>query len=76
MGTFLVNTQREMTEIKLGSRKSLGCPVDTVVKNLPAVAGDARDASLIPRSGRSPGVGNGTPLQCSCLEDSIDRGAC
>ena len=75
MDTFLVNTQREMTEIKLGARKSLGFPVGTVVKNLPAIAGDARDTCLIPGSGRSPGVGNGTPLQCSCLENSIDRGA-
>ena len=39
-----------------------------VVKNLPANAGDARDADLIPGWGRSPGVGNGTPLQYSCLE--------
>ena len=76
MDTFLVNTQREMTEIKLGARKSLDFPVGTVVKNLPAIAGDARDTCLIPGSGRSPGVGNGTPLQCSCLENSIDRGAC
>ena len=47
-----------------------------VLKNPPANAGDIRDAVLIPGSGRSPGVGNGTPLQCSCLENSIDRGAC
>jgi len=36
-----------------------------VVKNLPANAGDARVMSSIPGSGRSPGVGNGNPLQCS-----------
>ena len=36
--------------------------------NLPARAGDTRDAGLIPGSERSPGVGNGNPLQCSCLE--------
>ena len=46
-----------------------------VVKNRPASTGDARDAGLIPGSGRSPGVGNGNPLQFSCLEDPIDRGA-
>ena len=40
------------------------------VKNLPANAGDARDASSIPRSGKSPGVGNGTVLQYPCLEKS------
>ena len=41
-----------------------------VVKNLPANAGSARDGGLIPGSGRSPGVGNGNPLQYSCLEKS------
>ena len=46
-----------------------------VVKNLPASARDARDTSLIPGSGRSPGVGNGNPFQYSCLENSMDRGA-
>ena len=44
-------------------------------KNLPANAGDLRDASLIPGLGRSPGVGNDTSLQYSCLENSMDRGA-
>ena len=43
-----------------------------VVKNLPA---NARDASSIPGSGRSPGGGNGTPLQYSCLENPMDGGA-
>ena len=47
----------------------------SVIKNPPGNAGDARDASLIPESGRSPGVGNGYPLQDSCLENSMDRGA-
>ena len=36
---------------------------------------DARDAGLIPRSGRSPGEGNGNLLQYSCLENSMDREA-
>ena len=44
-------------------------------KNLPASAGDGRDASLIPGSGRSPGGGRGNPLQYSCLETPLDRGA-
>ena len=48
--------------------------VTPVVKNLSANAGDTRDTSSIPGSGRSPGVGNGNPLQYSCLENSIDRG--
>ena len=38
-------------------------------------AGDARDVGSIPGSGRSPGEGNGNPLQCSWLENSMDRGA-
>ena len=36
---------------------------------------NAGDAGLIPGSGRSPGEGNGFPLQCSCLENFMDRGA-
>ena len=44
-----------------------------LVKNLPANAGDRRDAGLIPRSGRSPGGGHGNPLQYSCQENPIDR---
>jgi len=47
----------------------------TVVKNLPANAGGARDASSIPRSGRCPRSGNGNPLQYSWMENSVDRGA-
>ena len=46
-----------------------------MVKNLPANAGDARDAGLIPGSGRSPEGGNGNTLHYSCLENSMDRGA-
>ena len=47
-------------------------PGGSGVKNLPASAGDL---SLIPRSGRSPEEGNGNPLQSSCLENSVGRGA-
>ena len=46
-----------------------------VVKNLPDKAGDIRDEGSIPRSGRSPGGGHGSPIQHSCLENPIDRGA-
>jgi len=46
-----------------------------VVKNLPANAGDIRDVGSISGSGRSPGEGNGNPLQSSCLENSMNRGA-
>ena len=44
------------------------------VKILPADAGDARDMSLIPVLGRSPGGGNGNPLQYSCLGNPMYRG--
>ena len=47
-------------------------PGGSVVKNLPANAGDL---GLIPRLGRSPRGGNGNPLQYSCLENPMDRGA-
>ena len=46
-----------------------------VVKNLPANARDVRDVWVISGSERSPGVGNGSPFQYSCLENSMDRGA-
>ena len=46
-----------------------------MVKNLPVNAGDIRDIDLIPGSRRSPGGGNGNPLQYSCLEKPMDRGA-
>ena len=46
-----------------------------VVKNPPANSGDVRDTGSIPGSGRSPGGGDGNPLQYSCLENPIDRGA-
>ena len=46
-----------------------------MVKNLPANVGDIRDSGLIPGLGRSPGAGNGNPLQYSCLENPMDRGA-
>ena len=46
-----------------------------MVKNPFGNAEDARDMGLIPGSGRSPGIGNGNPLQCSCLENPKDRGA-
>ena len=50
--------------------------VTLVLKNLPITsAGDLRDAGLIPGWGRSPGEGNGDPLQSSCLENPMNRGA-
>ena len=45
------------------------------VKTLPANAGDIRDVGWIPGLGRFPGGGHGNPLQYSCLENPMDRGA-
>ena len=50
----------------------MGFPGGLVVKNSPANAGDM---GLIPGLGRSPGEGNGNPLQYSCLGNLMDRGA-
>ena len=62
--------------------KTLESPLDckeipggSVVKNPPANAEDARDTGSIPGMGRSPGEGNGNPLQYSCLENLRDRGS-
>ena len=49
--------------------------VTLVVKNLSANVGDMREAGSIPGSGRCPGIGHDNPLQYSCLENPIDRGA-
>ena len=46
-----------------------------VVKNPSISAGNVKDSGSIPESGRSPGGGNGNPLQYSCLENPMDRGA-
>ena len=54
---------------------SSGFPGGTGVKNLPVNAGDARDVGSVPGSGRSSGKGDGNPLQYSCRENPMDRGA-
>ena len=53
----------------------LGLPVGTVVKNLPASAGETIDSGSIPESGRSPEEGTSNPLQYSCMGNPMDRGA-
>ena len=53
----------------------MGFPGGSVVRSPPANAGSLGDVGLIPGLERSPGVGNGNPLQYSCLENPIDRGA-
>ena len=54
-------------------KRWMGLPGGSIVKNPPANAGHARDTGLIPGSGRSPGGGNGNPLQYPWLESSTDR---
>ena len=60
---------------RLSSSSSKTVPDGPVVKNVHASARDARDTVSIPGLERSPGVGNGNPLQYSCLENSMDRKA-
>ena len=55
--------------------RDVGFPSGAVLKNLPANSGDAGDVGSVLGSERSPGGGNGSPLQCSCLENPMNRGA-
>ena len=57
----------------LATNHKQGFPSGSVVKNLPA---DAGDAGSVPGLGRSPGEGNGNTLQQSCLGNPMDSGAC
>ena len=69
----IINRIKYVFEICLALSRAL--LVAQLVKNLSASTEDARDARLIPESGRSPGEGNGNPFQYSCLENSMERGA-
>ena len=68
--------------VRASRKNNTGSPVKyalcniggSVVKNLPANAGDIRDLGSILGSGRSSGEGNGNPLQYSCLKNPMDRG--
>ena len=62
----------ERTMCVLGLKGGWASQVVHLVKNLPANAGDTRDVGLTLGSGRSPGEGNGNPLQYSRLEHSMD----
>ena len=59
----------------INTAAAMSSPGATVVKNLPANAGDMRETGSVPGSERSPGEGNGNALQYSCLESLMDRGA-
>ena len=64
------------SKVNLPKARSIsGFPGGSVVKNPPANAGDAGDSGSIPGLGRYPGGGNGNPLQYTCLENLMDRGA-
>ena len=71
-GTLLTRKCVEMPEDIFGHHDFEGFPGGTVVKSLPANAGST---ASIPGPGRSSRGGHGNPLQCSCLEDSVDKGA-
>ena len=69
----LLSTQRYLLNVEyMNEWTSL---VALVVKNPSANVGDIRDVGSIPGPGRSPGEGHGNPLQYSCLENPMDRGA-
>ena len=71
----LLSSSREDLLVLLTSSYSQASQVALAVKNPPANAGDLRVVGSIPDSGRSPGGGHSTPLQCTCLENPLDRGA-
>ena len=64
-----------MCQIMLGESVNLGFPGGSALKNLPANAGDAGEVDSVLGLGRSPGGGHGNPLQYSCPENLMDRGA-
>ena len=73
---FVLQQQSLATKFKVFTIRPFigeGFPGGTVVKNLPANAGDARDAGSIPESERPIRGGNGIPLQYSCLKNSMGR---
>ena len=74
----LLQRLNELINVKClvsGSKPEKCLWFDSVPKNLPANAGDRRDMSLTSGLGRYLGEGNGNPLQYSCLENPMDRGA-
>ena len=68
------STELDTTEVTLQRQQQAESQVALVVKNLPAIAGDIRDVGSVPGSEKSPGGGNGNPLQYLCLENPMDRG--
>ena len=80
VGSKIVRLLEEESRIVGGENREMlvkawASQVVLIIKNPSANAGDKRDSGLIPGSGRSPGEGNGYPLQYSCLENPMDREA-
>ena len=84
IGHEVTKSQTQLSDFHLGTfiiiysespGRDWGFPGGSVVKNLLANAGDKGDVGLSPGSGKSPGGGNGNPVQYSCLGNPIDRGA-
>ena len=76
MENKLINS-KHLVDMTIGTSQGIawGFPRNTSGKELTSNAGDIRDEVSIPGLGRSPGGGNGNPLQYSCLENPMDRGA-
>ena len=83
IGHEVTKSQTQLNDFHLGTfiiiysespGRDWGFPGGSVVKNLLANAGDARDVGSIPGLRRSLGVGNGNPLPYSCLQDPMDKG--
>ena len=72
--TFLIFCSSSITNA-IGNLIGTASQVALVVENQPANAGDTGDVGSVPGSRRSPGGGHGNPLQCSCLENPMDRKA-
>ena len=66
---------RSQSQTRLSDFTFFHFQVGLVVKNLPANTGQIRDTVSIAELGRSPGERHGNPLQYSCLENQMDRGA-
>ena len=74
LGSIRMDSQLTEFTARVSVMEGWGFPGGSVVKRPPANAGDTGDVGSIPRWGRSPGGGNGNPLQYSSLENPIDRG--
>ena len=72
-GRKVLDITERLVHIHINTQR--GFPAGAMVKNPPANAGDARDQGSVLVLRRSCGGGNGNPLQYSCLENSMDRGA-